>query len=87
MTIGKRMDPAGITQDPDLMKRFDPIEGGRKLRNYLKVMTLELAIARACGKNHLQFGTGRSGGVNNGSGSMAQVLLLEHCILKTGTSY
>ena len=35
-------DPAGITtQDPELMKRFDPIEGGRRLRNYLKVMTLE----------------------------------------------
>ena len=49
------MDPAGITtQDPDLMKRFDPKEGGRKLRNYLKVMTLEAqTIARACGKNHL----------------------------------
>ena len=48
-------DPAGITtQDPELMKRFDPIEGGRRLRNYLKVMTLEAqTIARACGKNHL----------------------------------
>ena len=49
------MDPAGITtQDPELMQRFDPIEGGRRLRNYLKVMTLEAqTIARACGKNHL----------------------------------
>ena len=48
-------DPAGITtQDPELMKRFDPIEGGRRLRNYLKVMTLEAqTIARACGKNHM----------------------------------
>ncbi|KAG1715482.1 Glutamate synthase large subunit-like protein [Nymphon striatum] len=48
-------DPAGITtQDPDLMARFDPIEGGRRLNNYLKVMTLEAqTIARACGKNHL----------------------------------
>ncbi|MEP3439970.1 MAG: FMN-binding glutamate synthase family protein [Sulfitobacter sp.] len=48
-------DPAGITtQDPELMKRFDPIEGGRRLNNYLKVMTLEAqTIARACGKNHL----------------------------------
>ena len=48
-------DPAGITtQDPELMKRFDPIEGGRRLKNYLKVMTLEAqTIARACGKNHL----------------------------------
>ena len=48
-------DPAGITtQDPELMKRFDPIEGGRHLNNYLKVMALEAqTIARACGKNHL----------------------------------
>ncbi|MFX0546434.1 FMN-binding glutamate synthase family protein [Roseovarius sp. S1116L3] len=48
-------DPAGITtQDPELMKRFDPIEGGRRLNNYLKVMALEAqTIARACGKNHL----------------------------------
>ena len=48
-------DPAGITtQDPELMARFDPIEGGRRLSNYLKVMTLEAqTIARACGKNHL----------------------------------
>ena len=48
-------DPAGITtQDPELMKRFDPIEGGRRLNNYLKVMTLEAqTIARACGKSHV----------------------------------
>ena len=48
-------DPAGITtQDPELFKRFDPILGGRHLKNYLKVMTLEAqTIARACGKNHL----------------------------------
>ncbi|MEM1072821.1 MAG: FMN-binding glutamate synthase family protein [Pseudomonadota bacterium] len=48
-------DPAGITtQDPDLMARLDPIEGGRRLNNYLKVMTLEAqTIARACGKSHL----------------------------------
>ena len=36
------------------MARFDPIEGGRRLHNYLSVMTLEAqTIARACGKNHL----------------------------------
>ena len=48
-------DPAGITtQDPELMARFDPVAGGRRLTNYLKVMTLEAqTIARACGKNHL----------------------------------
>jgi glutamate synthase domain-containing protein 2 len=49
-------DPAGIsTQDPELAVRLDPVEGGRRLRNYLKVMTLEAqTIARACGKNRLQ---------------------------------
>ena len=48
-------DPAGITtQDPELYGRFDPILGGRRLKNYLKVLTLEAqTIARACGKNHL----------------------------------
>lgn len=48
-------DPAGITtQDPDLMKRLDPIQAGRQLANYLKVMTLEAqTIARSCGKNHV----------------------------------
>ena len=49
------LDPAGITtQDPDLMQKLDPILGGRRLSNYLKVMTLEAqTIARACGKNHI----------------------------------
>lgn len=48
-------DPAGIsTQDPELEARLDPVEGGRRLRNYLNVMTLEAqTIARACGKNKL----------------------------------
>ncbi len=48
-------DPAGITtQDPALAARLDPIEGGRRLRNYLNVMTLEAqTLARACGHNHL----------------------------------
>ena len=48
-------DPAGIsTQDPKLMKRLDPVKAGKKLSNYLKVMTLEAqTIARACGKNNL----------------------------------
>ena len=48
-------DPAGIsTQDPELMKRLDPEEGGRRLANYLSVLTLEAqTIARACGKSHL----------------------------------
>ena len=48
-------DPAGITtQDPELAARLDPIRAGRRLANYLKVMTLEAqTIARACGKNHV----------------------------------
>jgi len=48
-------DPAGITtQDPALAARLDPVLGGRRLANYLAVMTLEAqAIARACGKSHL----------------------------------
>src|SRR6056297_1564876 len=49
-------DPAGITtQDPELAARLDPVEAGRRLRNYLKVMALECqTLARACGKNHVQ---------------------------------
>ncbi|HIF10647.1 MAG TPA: FMN-binding glutamate synthase family protein, partial [Sneathiellales bacterium] len=48
-------DPAGIsTQDPELAARLDPVVGGRKLANYLRVMTLEAqTLARACGKSHL----------------------------------
>ena len=38
----------------DLMARLDPVEGGRRLKNYLKVLTLEAqTIARACGKSHV----------------------------------
>jgi glutamate synthase domain-containing protein 2 len=48
-------DPAGITtQDPELVKRLDPVAAGRRLANYLAVLTLEAqTIARACGKSHL----------------------------------
>ena len=48
-------DPAGIsTQNPKLMKRLDPVKAGKRLTNYLKVMTLEAqTLARACGKNSL----------------------------------
>lgn len=48
-------DPAGITtQDPELSSRLDPVAAGRRLANYLAVMTLEAqTIARACGKSHL----------------------------------
>ncbi len=49
------LDPAGITtQDPKLSARFNPIEGGRRLKNFLNVLTMEAqTIARACGKNNL----------------------------------
>jgi glutamate synthase domain-containing protein 2 len=48
-------DPAGIsTQDPELETRLDPVEGGRRLANYLRVLTMEAqTIARACGKAHV----------------------------------
>ncbi|WP_439406672.1 FMN-binding glutamate synthase family protein [Bradyrhizobium sp. DASA03076] len=48
-------DPAGITtQDPGLSARLDPVLAGRRLANYLKVITLEAqTIARACGKSRL----------------------------------
>jgi glutamate synthase domain-containing protein 2 len=48
-------DPAGITtQDGALAKRLDPLTAGRKLANYLAVLTLETqTIARACGKSHV----------------------------------
>ncbi|MEM9138921.1 MAG: FMN-binding glutamate synthase family protein [Pseudomonadota bacterium] len=48
-------DPAGITtQDPELMARLDPMAAGRRLRNYLSVLTLECqTLARACGHNHV----------------------------------
>ena len=49
-------DPAGITtQDPKLSKRLNPMDGGKRLSNYLKVLTLEAqTLARACGKSHLK---------------------------------
>ncbi|ODN66851.1 FMN-binding glutamate synthase family protein [Methylophaga muralis] len=49
-------DPAGIsTQDPELSKRLDPVEGGRRLANYLRVLTMEAqTLARACGKNDMR---------------------------------
>lgn len=49
-------DPAGITtQDPELSARLDPVEGGRHVANYLRVLTMEAqTLARACGKAHLR---------------------------------
>ena len=48
-------DPTGIsTQDDELAARFDPVLGGRKVANYLRVLTLETqTLARACGKSHV----------------------------------
>jgi glutamate synthase domain-containing protein 2 len=48
-------DPAGITtQDPELAKRLDPVKAGKRLANYLAVLTMETQIiARACGKSHV----------------------------------
>ena len=48
-------DPAGITtQDPQLSARLDPVIAGRRLANYLRVLTQETQIlARACGKSHV----------------------------------
>jgi len=49
-------DPAGITtQDPALAKRLDPVEGARRVANFLRVLTMEAqTLARACGKSHLR---------------------------------
>ena len=49
-------DPAGITtQDPELAARLDPVAGGRRVANYLRVLTLEAqTLARACGKAHVR---------------------------------
>jgi glutamate synthase domain-containing protein 2 len=49
-------DPAGITtQDPALAARLDPVDGGRRIANYLRVLTMEAqTLARACGKAHVR---------------------------------
>src|ERR671932_2383344 len=49
------LDTVGIsTQDDELAERFDPILGGRRIANYLRVLTLETqTLARACGKSHV----------------------------------
>ncbi len=48
-------DPVGIsTQNDALSERFDPVMGGRRLANYLRVLTLETqTLARANGKSHV----------------------------------
>ena len=42
------------TQDPVLEKRLDVDRGARRVTNYLKAMTMEIAaLARACGKSNV----------------------------------
>ena len=45
--------PVGITtQDPELERRLDPEIGARRVANYLRSLTMEVAtLARACGKS------------------------------------
>ena len=47
--------PVGITtQDPELERRLDPAWGARRLANYLRALTMEVAaLARACGKSNV----------------------------------
>jgi glutamate synthase domain-containing protein 2 len=49
-------DPVGIsTQDDELAARFDPVVGGRRIANYLRVLALETqTLARACGKSDVR---------------------------------
>src|SRR5205823_216840 len=46
--------PQAVESLVELGARLDPIEGGRRLANYLRTLTLEAqTLARACGKSHL----------------------------------
>ena len=47
--------PVGVTtQDSELELRLDPSIGAKRLKNYLKTMTMELTtVARACGKTNI----------------------------------
>jgi glutamate synthase domain-containing protein 2 len=48
--------PVGVaTQDPELEKRLNPIEAGKRIKNYLTTLTLELqTLARANGKSDVR---------------------------------
>ncbi|WP_435149385.1 FMN-binding glutamate synthase family protein [Candidatus Pelagibacter bacterium nBUS_32] len=48
--------PVGVaTQDPTLEKRLNPIEAGKRIKNYLTTLTLELqTLARANGKSDVR---------------------------------
>jgi glutamate synthase domain-containing protein 2 len=47
--------PVGITtQDAELEMRLEPAVGAKRVKNYLKTLTMELTtIARACGKQNV----------------------------------
>src|SRR5262249_839465 len=47
--------PVGVTtQIPDLEQRLQPEWGARRLKNYLKTLSMELTtLARACGKSNV----------------------------------
>ena len=56
MTTGTRAAtrPASPRRTRSSPQRLDPVLGGRRLANYLSVLTLEAqTIARACGKSHV----------------------------------
>jgi methylamine---glutamate N-methyltransferase subunit C len=47
--------PVGVTtQDAVLEQRLEPLVGARRVRNYLKTLSMELTtLARACGKQNV----------------------------------
>ena len=47
--------PVGVTtQDEELEQRLEPLVGAKRLKNYLKTLTMELTtVARACGKSNV----------------------------------
>ena len=56
MTTGTRaaIPPASPRRTRRSPARLDPVAAGRRLANYLAVLTLEAqTIARACGKSHV----------------------------------
>jgi len=41
--------------ESDVQPRLDPVRAGKRLANYLRVLTMEAqTIARACGKSHVR---------------------------------
>src|SRR5262249_45532606 len=69
-------DPAGIsTQDDALAARLDPVVAGRRVANYLRVLTLETqTLARGGGKTHVHnLEPEDLGGPTVGAGAMGRV--------------